>query len=211
MGCRVVDWNTAFSAIATMMNERHPKQTRRPTAGEAMKLAIVESWVAPATSARLNTVSSMAGSARDAIITSRLEPMPPKLVPTSIPASARKNRVLPSSATMAMRSAVQLNCRPVAKVGMSAAARSRRKINERDWNNHALSANNPCASAVEDRDRAEGGTHGDNGLHLSYKADQQRRQQQPNAICVACTSICDQVHSASTRSRMTRDAKTSVR
>ena len=48
--------------------------------------------------------------------------MPPKLVPTSIPASARKNRALPSSATMAIRSAVQLNIRPVAKVGTSAAA-----------------------------------------------------------------------------------------
>ena len=82
----------------------------------------MESWVAPATSARLNTISSMAGSASEAIITSRLEPMPPKLVPTSIPASARKNRALPSSATMAMRSAVQLNVRPVANVGMSAAA-----------------------------------------------------------------------------------------
>ena len=51
-----------------------------------------------------------------------LEPMPPKLVPTSMPASARKNRALARSAMMAMRSAVQLNRRPVAKVGTRAAA-----------------------------------------------------------------------------------------
>ena len=64
----------------------------------------------------------IAGSASEAIIISRLEPMPPKLVPTSMPASARKNRALPSSAMMAIRSADQLNSRPVAKVGTSAAA-----------------------------------------------------------------------------------------
>ena len=64
----------------------------------------------------------IAGSASEAIIISRLEPMPPKLVPTSMPASARKKRALPSSAMMAMRSADQLNSRPVAKVGTSAAA-----------------------------------------------------------------------------------------
>ena len=87
-----------------------------------MKLATVDSCVEPATSAMQNTISSIAGSARAAIMTSRLEPMPPKLVPTSIPASARKKRALPSSATMAIRSAVQLNSRPVAKVGTSAAA-----------------------------------------------------------------------------------------
>ena len=87
-----------------------------------MKLATVESWVEPATSAMQNTISSIAGSASAAIMTSRLEPMPPKLVPTSMPASARKKRALPSSATMAIRSAVQLNRRPVAKVGTSAAA-----------------------------------------------------------------------------------------
>ena len=44
------------------------------------------------------------------------------LVPTSIPASARKKRALPSNATMAIKSAVQLNNRPVAKVGTKAAA-----------------------------------------------------------------------------------------
>src|SRR5437773_513082 len=87
-----------------------------------MKLATVDNWVEPATSAMQKKIISMAGSASAAIMTSRLEPIPPKLVPTSIPASARKNRALPSKATMAIRSAVQLNSRPVAKVGTSAAA-----------------------------------------------------------------------------------------
>ena len=87
-----------------------------------MKFATVESWVEPATSAMQKTNSSIAGSASAAIMTSRLEPMPPKLVPTSIPASARKNRALPSSATIAIRSALQLNNRSVAKVGIRAAA-----------------------------------------------------------------------------------------
>ena len=70
----------------------------------------------------MKTIIIIAGSASEAIITSRLEPMPPKLVPTSMPASARKKRALPSSAMMAMRSADQLNSSPVAKVGTSAAA-----------------------------------------------------------------------------------------
>ena len=83
---------------------------------------MVESWVEPAMSASVNTIMISAGSASVAIITSRLDPMPPKLVPTSIPASARKKRALPSSAMMTMRSADQLNSSPVAKVGISAAA-----------------------------------------------------------------------------------------
>ena len=64
----------------------------------------------------------IAGSASVAIIISRLDPMPPKLVPTSIPASAKKKRALPRSAMTTIRSADQLNMRPVAKVGTSAAA-----------------------------------------------------------------------------------------
>ena len=64
----------------------------------------------------------IAGSASVANIASRLAPRPPKLVPTSRPASARKKRAAPSSATMAIRSADQQNNRPVAKVGISAAA-----------------------------------------------------------------------------------------
>ena len=83
---------------------------------------MIESWVEPASSASVNTIMIIAGSASEAIIISRLEPMPPKLVPTSMPASARKNRDEPSSAVMAIRSAVQLNCSSCAKVGTSAAA-----------------------------------------------------------------------------------------
>ena len=48
--------------------------------------------------------------------------MPPKLVPTSSPASARKKRALPSRAMIAIISADQLNSSPTAKVGTSAAA-----------------------------------------------------------------------------------------
>ena len=95
---------------------------RRPTCAVSMTLEIVDSWVDLATSATVKTIISIAGSATEVIITSRLEPMPPKLVPTSMPASARKKRALPSRAAIAMRSAVQLNSRPVAKVGTSAAA-----------------------------------------------------------------------------------------
>ena len=64
----------------------------------------------------------MAGSAREAIMTSRLDPIPPKLVPTSSPASARKKRALPRSAAIAMRSADQENRSPVRNVGTSDAA-----------------------------------------------------------------------------------------
>ena len=87
-----------------------------------MKPAMVESWVEPATSASVNTIMIIAGSASEAIITSRLEPMPPKLVPTSRPASARKKRALPRSAMIAIRSADQENSSPVRKVGTSEAA-----------------------------------------------------------------------------------------
>jgi hypothetical protein len=83
---------------------------------------MVESWVEPAISATVKMIMIIAGSASEAIITSRLEPMPPKLVPTSRPASARKKRALPRSAMMAMKSADQENNRPVRKVGMSDAA-----------------------------------------------------------------------------------------
>ena len=70
----------AFSAIATMIRAiiAMPSETRKPTSPEARKPAMVESWVEPATSARVNTIISMAGSASEAIMTSRLEPMPPK-------------------------------------------------------------------------------------------------------------------------------------
>ncbi len=83
---------------------------------------MVDSWVEPPISAKVNTIMIMAGSASDAIMTSLLDPIPPKLVPTSMPARARKKRPLARSAMMAMRSADQLNIRPVAKVGTRAAA-----------------------------------------------------------------------------------------
>ena len=69
-----------------------------------------------ATSADTDAASarSIAGSASDAIIISRDDPRPPNAVPTSMPASARVKRAVPSSATMAMRSADQENTRPVA-------------------------------------------------------------------------------------------------
>ena len=98
-----------------------PRDTRTLT-WSSMKFATADSWVEPATRATVNTIMIMAGSASEANIISRLEPMPPKLVPTSMPASARKKRAEPSSAVMAIRSAVQLNSSPVANVGISAAA-----------------------------------------------------------------------------------------
>ena len=103
-------------------NSASPSDTRKPTSFDAMNAATVVSWVEPAINASVNTAISMAGSASEAIITSRLEPMPPKLVPTSRPASARKKRALPRSAMMAMRSADQLNRSPLPNVGTSAAA-----------------------------------------------------------------------------------------
>ena len=62
-----------------------PSDTRSPTSATAMNAAMVESCVEPATSASVNTIMIIAGSASEAIIISRLEPMPPKLVPTSMP------------------------------------------------------------------------------------------------------------------------------
>jgi hypothetical protein len=56
----------------------------------------------------------MAGSARLAIIISRELPMPPKAVPTSIPAKARAKRAKPKKATRAIRSVAQPNSNPVA-------------------------------------------------------------------------------------------------
>ncbi len=114
----------AFSAIATKMNANSPSpsDTRRPTDSVERTVATVESWVVPATSATVKTMSSIAGSASDAIIISREEPRPPKAVPTSMPASARVKRAVPSRATMAIRSADHENRRPVAYDGTSAAA-----------------------------------------------------------------------------------------
>ena len=113
----------AFSASATMMSatSASPSETRKVTCA-SMKSATAESCVEPATRATVNTIMIMAGSASEANIISRLEPMPPKLVPTSMPTRARKNLAEPSSAVIAIRSAAQLNSSPVAKVGIKAAA-----------------------------------------------------------------------------------------
>jgi hypothetical protein len=114
----------AFSAIETMISatSARPSETLRPASGESMKAAMFESCVEPATSATVKVIMIIAGSASEAIVTSRLAPMPPKLVPTSMPASARKKRALPISAVMAMRSADRPIGRPIAKVGIRAAA-----------------------------------------------------------------------------------------
>jgi hypothetical protein len=96
--------------------------TRTPVSPCITPSTNAASWVVPAISDRVNTIISSAGSASEAIIISRLDPIPPKLVPTSSPASARKNRALPSSATSAIISAAQLKGRPFANVGISPAA-----------------------------------------------------------------------------------------
>ena len=83
---------------------------------------MAESSVEPATSAKVKTTRSMAGSARDAIITSRLAPMPPKLVPASRAERARKKRALPIRAVIAMRSAQGPKGRPKQNVGTRAVA-----------------------------------------------------------------------------------------
>ena len=82
----------AFSAMATMINANSasPSDTRSPTSDDTRKAAMVESWVEPAISATVNTIMIIAGSASEAIIISRLEPMPPKLVPTSRPAKRQE-------------------------------------------------------------------------------------------------------------------------
>src|SRR5215467_1036268 len=114
----------AFSATATNRNANNPSasDTLKPTDPVEKRVATADSWVVPATSATVNTMSSIAGSANDAIIISREEPMPPNAVPTSMPASASVKRAVPRRATMAMRSADQENNRPVAYDGTSAAA-----------------------------------------------------------------------------------------
>lgn len=67
---------------------------------------------------------SIAGSASDAIVISRLDPMPPKAVPISIPASAVKNRAIAKSATITMTSAVAARGRSTDNIGMMPPART---------------------------------------------------------------------------------------
>src|SRR4051794_23973948 len=104
----------AFSAMATMINANSasPSDTLRPTSDDTRKAAMVESWVEPASSATVNTTMIMAGSASEAIIISRLEPMPPKLGPTSNPANAGEKGAPPQSAVMTMKSAGQEKNKP---------------------------------------------------------------------------------------------------
>ena len=56
-----------------------------------MNSAMVDSCVEPATRATVKTTMIIAGSASEANIISRLEPMPPKLVPMSMPRGQGKS------------------------------------------------------------------------------------------------------------------------
>ena len=87
-----------------------------------MNSAMVQSAVEPAIRASENTIISIAGSASGAIITSRLAPMPPKLGPDIHAGEREKEAGAAEEGGEAMRSPVQLNSRPVAKVGTRAAA-----------------------------------------------------------------------------------------
>ncbi len=73
----------AFSATATITKATSAmaSDTRNPTSGPCMYAATEDSWVEPARSETVKTIISSAGSASEAIIISRLEPIPPKLVP----------------------------------------------------------------------------------------------------------------------------------
>src|SRR5262249_3428380 len=124
MGGRIVDRNAGiFRHCHHDRGERRaPNRYSQPPSDETRKPAMGESCVEPAISASVKMIMIIAGSASEAIITSRLEPIPPKLVPTSSPANARKKRALPRSATMAMRSADHENKRPVRNGGTNDAA-----------------------------------------------------------------------------------------
>ena len=113
----------AFSAIATMTMATRPRpsETRKPTEVPSSFAAMIASEVVPTSSETVKITISMAGSASEAIISSRLEPMPPKLVPTSSPASAVKKRAPPRRATSTMRSTLGPSRRSVLKAGISAA------------------------------------------------------------------------------------------
>ena len=212
----------AFSAIATMINasSARPSETRKPTSLETRKPAIVESCVEPATSATVNTIMIMAGSASEAIITSRLDPMPPKLVPTSRPASARKKRALPSSAMMAMRSADQENSSPV---------RERRHQRGRDpgggedqvgndaeqprgiVGQHHVLAHQPHQIAIR-LDQRRSSPAQQARLDLAHQPGQQRRQQQHQQhLRTLHDEVEDQGHMASISRRRTRAANTRLR
>src|SRR3972149_4376270 len=73
----------------------------------AMTCAICERDVDLLASDTVKTAISMAGSVSDAIVISRLDPIPQKAVPISMPASAVKNLDMANSETMAITSAVE--------------------------------------------------------------------------------------------------------
>ena len=121
---RIVHWDAGILSQChdDQRHQSEARDTRTVTGAEIRNSATSGSRVVPADSAIVKTTSSIAGSASVAIIISREEPMPPKLVPTSMPASASRARAAPRSATSATASAAQLNMRPEANVGMRAAA-----------------------------------------------------------------------------------------
>ena len=82
----------------------------------------VERLVLPATIARVNTAISMAGSASAERVISRELPMPPKAVPTSMPARARKKRARAKKPASTMTSAMAAVGRLTASNGTTAAA-----------------------------------------------------------------------------------------
>ena len=83
---------------------------------------MVASCVEPLMNAAVNSVISIAGSARKPISISRLAPRPPKEVPMSIAASAENTRASANTPTSAMMSAAGANGRPVASTGTIPAA-----------------------------------------------------------------------------------------
>jgi len=80
-----------------------------------MWVAMVESWWSPQINASVNTIISIAGSASEAIITSRLDPMPPKLVPHVEAGERQEEARAASSAMIAIRSADQENSKSAAE------------------------------------------------------------------------------------------------
>ena len=181
---------------------------------------MVESCVDPAISATDNTIISMAGSASDAIITSRDEPMPPKLVPMSIAASACTNRALPSSAVIAIRSPDQLNSRPVANVGTKAAATQvTAKITYGAARNSQEAFSESTTSLPSNRFRSRYGWISDGprrrcslAFTLRTKPSEQGCQQEHQShLCALYEQVLDHCHSASTSRRMTSAANTKPR
>ena len=181
---------------------------------------MVESWVEPATSATVNTIISMAGSAREAIITSRLEPMPPKLVPTSSPASARKKR----AAAEQRDDGDEVGGPGEQEPGAEGRHQRRRdpgggeddvgrrpKQPGRVLRQHGVLAHQPDEIAVRLEQRRALPAQ-EPRLDLAHEAGEQRREQQHQEHLRALDGkIEDHDHMASTRSKPTKAAKTKLR